>query len=376
PIPHRTTTMAPAKDGSSLKLTLDVKVQQACERELAMGIQEVGAESGCVVVMDVATGDVLAACDYPTFDPNSWQEVDPEVWSPRFSTWIYEPGSTIKPLVVAMALSEGVVSPSSTFYCGGTLEAGDWEVGCGHVDGGHGTVDLTDLLKYSCNVGAAQVGQAAGAEELTRLFKRLGFTDLPTRELPAQCHPLPPYKGPAWCATASFGQGIGITPLHLAAAYGALANGGVMMRPRFVDSAIDAGGHAKEFPPVEVTRVYPRHAARRVVSMLGHVVQDDDGTGHRARVPGCTVAGKTGTAEVVVDGKYEPGQYVVSFVGLLPAEDPRYVIVVVLDRPEGDAYGGTMAAPVFRDIAESLITDLHLPVQRPVAAFEPGEETP
>jgi cell division protein FtsI/penicillin-binding protein 2 len=370
PIPHRTTTLTPPQDGASLRLTLDVRVQEACERELAEGVEAVGAEAGCVIVMDVRNGVVLAACDYPTYNPSDYLSVPEEVWTPRFSFWTYEPGSTMKPLVAAMALAEGYVTASQSFYCGGSMPVGVWEVGCHQPSGGHGWQDLAGVLKYSCNVGVAQVGLAAGRDALTRLFERLHFTKLATREITAQCHPLPETRDSAWCATASFGQGVSITPLHLVSAYAALANGGTLMRPRFVAAAVDAQGRTKEFPPTVLGQIYPKHVADQIVSMLTHVVEDEDGTGYRAKVPGCTVAGKTGTAQVVANGVYLPDTYVVSFAGIFPAEAPRYAAVVVLDKAGADAYGGTLAAPIFRDIAQSLITDLNLPVEKPDKPIE------
>ncbi len=368
PIPHRTTTLTPPQDGASLRLTLDVRVQEACERELAEGVEAVGAEAGCVIVMDVRNGDVLAACDYPTYNPSDYLSVPEEVWTPRFSFWTYEPGSTMKPLVAAMALAEGYVTASQSFYCGGSMPVGVWEVGCHQPSGGHGWQDLAGVLKYSCNVGVAQVGLAAGRDALTRLFERLHFTKLATREITAQCHPLPETRDSAWCATASFGQGVSITPLHLVSAYAALANEAGHSCGRFVAAAVDAQG-AHQGVPAHSARPDLSEARRRRDRLHAHVVEDEVAQ-MRAKVPGCTVAGKTGTAQVVANGVYLPDTYVVSFAGIFPAEAPRYAAVVVLDKAGADAYGGTLAAPIFRDIAQSLITDLNLPVEKPDKPIE------
>jgi len=366
PIPHRTRVIQPARDGTTLKLTIDLSVQEACERELAEAVKSNHAKAGCAVVLETRTGNVLAACDYPTYDPNSWEGTKQSTWAPRFATWTYEPGSTIKPLVAAMALDAGVITENSTFTCNKTYTVGRHKLECRHApSGGHGTLSVADILKYSCNIGALQIGLKAKGERMSRLFTGLGFTEPPTTELPSQYQVLPTYLVPTWCATSSYGQGISITPLHLAAAYGALANGGERMRPRFIVATIDPNGTVSERPPVREGRVFGAEASRRVLEMLTRVVEDTHGTGHEAKVPGLVVAGKTGTAEIPGPGGYLANQWIVSFVGVLPAGDPRYVIAVVIDRPTGTAYGGTVAAPVFRDIAESIVTTLQIPIDNP-----------
>jgi len=366
PIPHRTRVVQPVRDGTTLKLTIDLAVQEACERELAEAVKSNHAKAGCAVVLDARTGDVLAACDYPTYDPNSWEGTQQSVWAPRFATWTYEPGSTMKPLVAAMALDTGILTENSTFTCNKTYTLGRHKLECRHAPaGGHGTLSVADILKYSCNIGALQIGLKAKGERMARLFNGLGFTEPPTTELPSQYQVLPTYLVPAWCATSSYGQGISITPLHLAAAYGALANGGERMRARFIMATVDPSGAVSERPPVREGRVFSAETARRVLKMLTRVVEDRDGTGREARVPGLAVAGKTGTAEIPGPGGYLANQWIVSFAGVLPADDPHYVIVVVIDRPTGTAYGGTVAAPVFRDIAESIVTTLQIPIDDP-----------
>jgi cell division protein FtsI/penicillin-binding protein 2 len=365
PIPHRTVETQPARNGDSLRLALDLDVQEACERELAAGASKFRAQGACAVVMEVKTGNVVAACDYPSYDPDNWKRSTQEDWKPRFATWTYEPGSTMKPLVVAAALSEGVITEGSYFSCNGSYHIASHTLSCSHgPSGGHGSLNAEGILTVSCNIGALQIGLKTGAARLSRLFQSLGFTEPPTNEIASQYQVLPECRVPTWCATVAYGQGLSITPLHLASAYATLANGGVRMRPRVIDATIDPDGLEKREPVVPEGRAFSESAARRVVEMLVNVIDRDEGTGRRARVNGCTIAGKTGTAQIPVPGGFLEDRYVVSFAGIIPANEPRYVVLVVVDRPaDGDAYGGTVAAPIFQRIAESLITIEQVPVR-------------
>jgi len=364
PITHRTQVLQPARDGETIVLTIDADIQQACERELAEGVKEHGAQGGCVIVMHAPSGRVMAACDYPSFNPNHWQSTPPDVWRPRFSTWTYEPGSTIKPFVVATALAEGDIRADERFLCEGKTDVPDYTIECRHgPPGGHGWLTAAEVLKYSCNIGALRIGQRLGTQRLADLFRQLGFTQSPTDDIFAQYQDLTRDLNPTWCATASYGQGIGITPLHLTAAYGALANDGVLMKPQFIKAIIGPDQRTSDRPPERVRRVLSEDAARLVCSYLTDVVQSEGGTGSHARLPGSVFAGKTGTAEIPRPRGYYEDQYIVSFVGMFPGDDPEWVITVVVDRPAPDnAWGGTVAAPIFRDIAESLITALGVPV--------------
>ncbi len=364
PITHRTQVLRPAQDGETLVLTIDSDIQQACERELAEGVREHGAEGGCVLVMHAPTGRVMAACDYPTFNPNRWEETTQEVWRPRFSSWTYEPGSTIKPFVVAEALATAAVRADETFLCAGKTQVAEYTIECREgPSGGHGYVTPATILKHSCNIGALQIGQRLGGQRLADLFARLGFTDAPTDEVFTQYQLLPSYLDQAWCATSAYGQGISITPLHLATAYCALANDGVLMKPQFIKETIGPNQTRVERRPERVGRVFPEEAARLVCSYLTDVVEGEGGTGSHARLPGSIIAGKTGTAEIPGPSGYRDNEFIVSFAGMFPGDDPEWVVVVVIDRPAPDnAFGGTVAAPIFRDIAESLITALGVPV--------------
>lgn len=362
-IPHRTAELRPARDGDSVLLTVDARVQAACEREIEEGVKEHQAVAGCAVVMHVPTGQIIAACDYPSYNPNEFAVSEESVWQPRFSTWTYEPGSTMKTFIVAAALASGAITVDQAFHCSGSYDIGSYTIRCRYAPpGGHGRCTPARALKVSCNVSLLQIGLKLGPQRLAELFAKLGFTQAPSRELPGQYQVLPKYLVPTWCATASFGQGVSITPLHLASAYAALANDGVRMEPQIVAAYMDAEGRRVIRNPVRDTEVFPPDVAREVRDMLVKVVDEEGGTGRQASVPGLSIAGKTGTSDIPCPGGYLDGPCIASFAGMFPADRPEYVVLVVIDRPKTTrGAGGTVAAPIFRDIAESLATIVQMP---------------
>jgi cell division protein FtsI/penicillin-binding protein 2 len=296
-----------------------------------------------------------------------------------FSLMAYEPGSTLKPLVMAAALDSGKVTSETHFSCTGrTPLTKERVISCPFAPrGGHGSVRPEDIIRYSCNVGAMQVGLALGNDTALEYLERFGFlrnTRVEFDERPGSV-PDERVRDPRWSATCAFGQSVLVTPLQLATAYAALANGGKLMRPYVVAERVaGAKGPRVTLPEVVGQAVRPE-VARAVVDMMTKVVQTDDGTGTAARMQGITVAGKTGTAEKFVNGRYSQSRYVVSFVGLVPAEAPEYVILVVVDEPApGSAYGGMVAAPAFRDIAGSIAAAKGL--EPTVARTSTGESTP
>jgi stage V sporulation protein D (sporulation-specific penicillin-binding protein) len=367
PLEHRTETVREPKDGETVFLTIDSEVQTACEKKLAEAVRACGAQGGCAIVMHAPTGRVLVACDVPTYDLTRHRSGDEtETWRPDFSTWTYEPGSTIKPLVFAMALEQGVIRSNETFFCDGVHKVADRTLRCHGPEGGHGTLGVSGVLRVSCNDATAQVGERAGSKRLSALFTSLGFTGSPTDEIQSQYQNLPSYLGPTWCATSAYGQGISITPLHLTTAFAALANGGMLVRPEFVEATAGPDGRKVEREPAKGRRVFRQEIADVICRDLIETVEAKDGTGHSAAIKGLSIAGKTGTAQIPAPtGGYLDGVYVVSFVGILPADHPEWVVTVVINRPtKGNAWGGTIAAPAFREIALTLCRALAIPIDR------------
>lgn len=342
--------------GKNLTLTLDRTIQVAAERELEMGVRATEARAGHVVVMEPATGEILALANYPTFNPNEPGAAEPASRRNRAVTDRFEPGSVIKAFTVAGALSAGVVGPSQRIDC----EDGAMQVAEYTIHDSHRYQELTpaEILAHSSNIGTAKIGAALGKAGLFRALRRFGFGARTELELPAETDGiLRHYK--KWydmdAATISFGQGMSVTGVQLASAMSAIANGGRLMKPLLVSRVTDTEGNiVEEFAPTVRRQVVPAHIARLVGDMLTAVTAEG-GTGEDAALDGFVVAGKTGTAQKAdyTRGGYAAEQWTATFVGFVPAQHPRLVIAVAIDEPVIDHYGGTVAGPVFRRIAEA-----------------------
>ena len=354
-----------AEDGSSVELTLDAAIQAATERELAAGVSAARAAGGAALVLDPMTGEVLALANVPSFDPNQPRARHDRAWNNRVRnraiTDPYEPGSTLKAMLAAAAIEEKIVAPAERFFCeNGRFKVGRWTINDAHP---HGWLTFAEVIQYSSNIGVTKVATRLGRERYHGYLEAFGFGSRTGIELPGEtAGVLRPLE--RWArvdlAVHSYGQGISVTPLQLAAAYGALANGGLLMRPYLVRRIIGPTGDvAQTNQPVIVRRVVSERTARTVTALLRRVVEEKDGTGSRARLEDFAVAGKTGTAQKV---NLETGGYsaarIGSFVGFVPAERPRAVILVLIDEPGTSSYGGVVAAPVFRAIAAAVLTRL------------------
>jgi len=356
-------TMEAPQDGADLLLTVDQVVQHIAERELDAAMTRTRARGGSVIVMDTRTGEILALAARPAYDPNTGTEAPPERWMNRTVGEVYEPGSTFKVFLAAAALDSGLLGPAERFFCPGFLKVGD------HVirDAGnqkHGWQTLGDVIKNSCNVGAAQIATRLGKVVFYRYIRAFGF-GAPTRvDLPGEAAGLVPPPS-AWLGpglqTIAFGQGISVTPLQLLAASTALANDGIAVRPHVVRGMRDSLGRTTEVVGGRPgRRVVRPEVARAVLRMMVRTVEE--GTGTPARIAGYAVAGKTGTAQKPAPGGgYDPSRYVASFLGIVPADDPRLALLVVLDEPLGPYYGGEVAAPVFREVAAQTLWYLRIP---------------
>ncbi len=340
--------------GKTIQLTLDSQMQFIAEEAITAAVDEYGAAWGGVLVVDVENGDILAWAQYPFFNPNAYRTYAPSQYRNRLATDALEPGSTLKPFLVAAAMQQGTVTPETVFDC----ENGRWQTKNIVIRDTSVREDLTvsEILRYSSNIGVAKIGQQLGAETYHRYLTRLGFgqrTVVPVAE----------HKGilrePAQWAEAdllstSFGQSISVTGLQMVQAYLTLINGGVYKPLRLVLN--DTAEHPK------IHRVFRKDVTQSVLGMLQDVVEED-GSGSRARIAGIKVAGKTGTAQKAdkATGTYGEGR-MASFVGFAPADKPRYLTLVMVDEPTKNQYGGVVAAPVFQEVTRmALMYDGLLP---------------
>lgn len=356
--------------GAAVTLTLDATLQYAAETALAKAVVDAQATAGMAIVLDPRTGEILSLANWPRFNPNSTRGSDADDFRNRAVTDTFEPGSTLKSFVMAAALERQLLNENTELDC----EKGAWSVGRHVVHDTHPHAILTPrgILQVSSNICSAKVGQKLGRERLVENYRNFGFGDRFGLGLPGEGKGSIPYpKSDIALATQSFGQGMSATALQVAAGYGALANGGVLMRPYLVAKVVDSDGVVLfENKPTELRRVVSSRVAKSVVSMLESVVETG-GTAPKARMDEYRVAGKTGTAQKVDPiAKGYSEKRIASFVGVVPAEDPRAVILVIIDEPKTDVYGGLVAAPAFKEIATAAMPHLGAPKSRelPVAA--------
>lgn len=347
------------RDGRDLDLTLHARLQAVCDTELRRAMDEFDADAASAVVLDPRTGAVLALGSQPSFDPATPGLVPAEYWRLRPVQDAIEPGSTVKPMVAAAALSMGVVSPTERFDCRkrGIRLAGFWIRD--HAEPGEYTID--EVVAYSANTGIIEIAERVEPEHLYRTFAAFGFGRRSEIDFPAEARGIMP-EVRSWSrlsrAGFAIGQELTVTPLQVALAYAAIANGGWLYEPRLVNWRAEDERTVEDVEEPHRTRVLGDALAARVTSMLRAVVEE--GTGEEARVAGCAVAGKTGTAQRAVNGRFDDEHHVAWFAGFLPLPDPRVVIVVALENPRADFWGSTTAAPVFARIAEAAAVHLDL----------------
>lgn len=357
---------APPAQGARVELTIDAAVQEVTERELAAGVAAQKAAGGAAIVLDPGTGEVLALANVPTYNPNEPGDTTDKRWRNRVRdraiTDPYEPGSTFKAILAAAALEERAVSPAEMFNCEmGHFQIGRWTIHDAHP---HGWLSFAEVIQFSSNIGASKVGERLGKDRYYGYLRAFGFGQRTGIELPGET---PGIMRPVetWAhidlATHSFGQGVSVTPVQMAAAFGAIANGGSLMRPFLVRRVLTPQGDvALENEPTVVRRVIGAKASATTTELLRRVVEEQGGTGSKARMDDFSVAGKTGTAQKVDPhtGAYSTKK-IGSFVGFVPADKPRLVILVLIDEPSaGSSYGGVVAAPIFKAIALSALKRL------------------
>lgn len=351
-----------SQGGNDIVLTIDRTVQYITETALAEAVRSAQAKSGMAVVMVPHTGEVLAMANVPLFNPNAFTRYSTGQRRNRVITDAFEPGSTIKIFTAAAAIESGILTPHSIFFC----ENGKFRIGRRtiHDTKPHGWLSLQRIVKYSSNIGSAKVADALGSRVLHETFTRFGFGRKTGIDCPGETvGRLAPHK--QWTvfdtAAISFGQGMSVSALQLVTAVSAVANGGVLMKPYIVNAVRNPDGDVvKTFGPEAVGRVISRKTARAVTRMMRMVVEAE-GTGTQAEPDGYTACGKTGTAQKIDEsGTYAKGKYVSSFVGFAPVESPELAILVVVDEPKENHFGGQVAGPAFRQIAQETLTYLNI----------------
>ena len=354
---------AAASGGRNLVLTIDRTIQYIAERALEGAVETAEAASGMAVVMDPRTGAVLAMANVPLFNPNAFGRFPRTAWRNRAVTDAFEPGSTMKIFSAAAAIESGGCTPDTIFFC----ENGKYRIGKDtvHDTRPHGWLSLRKIIKYSSNIGAVKMGEMIGPDLLHQTLRAFGFGRRTGIGYPGETPGSLSDPG-RWSqidvGAISFGHGVSVSALQLAAAASAIANDGVLMEPYLVKTVTDPAGKPVEpREPREIRRVISTETARIVRNMMRGVVAEG-GTGEGAALEGYAVCGKTGTAQKLAETGGYSDAYLASFVGFLPAEAPRLTILVVIDEPaKNKHYGGVAAAPAFRRIAQETLNYLNIP---------------
>jgi len=355
---------SPETPGRNVRLTVDHQIQANAEAVLRDTVESYGARAASAIVMDPYTGAVLAMAVAPGFNANRFPTTRADRRRNRAVTDTYEPGSTFKLVTVAAGLEEGIVKPGSSFTLPPSLQVADRVIRESHTRGTE-RMTVRAIVERSSNIGTITIAQRLGEGRLSHWIDRFGFGQPTGIDFPGESSgfalPLNQWSG-STIGTVPIGHGIAVTPIQMARAYAAIANGGVLVKPHLIERV--------DGRPVEQKhgrRIVSREVSTKMLSMLRGVVLE--GTGTEAAIPGYTVAGKTGTAaKIDPDGRYSHTRYVASFVGLVPATKPRLVIMVMVDEPSGSIYGGVVAAPAFKQIARFNLQHLEVPPDSPRAA--------
>jgi len=354
----------------SLVLTIDNRIQHLVESHLKKAVLDKGAKGGYAIVMDPRTGEIVALANETAFDPNNFKAITPESRKNRAIADAWDPGSTFKPFLASAALDEGVVRQTDMFFC----ENGHYAVANRTIHEAnrkrHGMLSVHDILKYSSNIGSAKIAEKLGKEKFYDYIKRFGFGDKTGIDLPGEAKGLlRPVE--RWTrvdtVTTAFGQGISVTGIQLITALSSIANNGILMKPFIVRAMVDKNGEiVQSFHPTQVRRAISAETAKTMTAILTDVVGMEDGTGKNARIANMSVAGKTGTAQKFdfKAGAYSSQRVRTAFMGFFPAEDPQIAMLIVLDEPQKDRWGGVAAAPVFKNIGEQLLTSFKTNIRR------------
>jgi cell division protein FtsI (penicillin-binding protein 3) len=350
------------KENYNLVLTIDSRIQHLVESNLKAAVKAKGAKGGFAIIMDPRTGEILALANEMGFDPNTFSMIDPAMGKNKAITDCFDPGSTFKPFLAAAALEEGVVKETDLFNC----ENGQYRIANRVIHEAqrkrHSVLSFREILKYSSNIGSVKVAEKLGKEKFYQYIRNFGFGAKTGIDLPGEVSGLlRPVEN--WtrvdAATIAFGQGISVTAIQLISALSTIANQGVLMKPFVVRGLMDRKGNLIQvYHPTAVRRVVSPETAKRLTNIMTDVVGAEDGTGKHARIVNVAVAGKTGTSQKFDFTRhvYSSERVKTSFMGFFPADDPQVAMLVILDEPQRDKWGGVAAAPVFRNIGEQILT--------------------
>ncbi|MBO8162259.1 MAG: stage V sporulation protein D [Brevibacillus sp.] len=354
----------PPIDGMDMYLTIDSTIQTFLERELDQAMITYQPDDALAIAMDPNTGEILGMSSRPTYDPSRYQDYPSEIYNRNLPIWkTYEPGSTFKIVTLAAALNEGVITLNEGFHDPGYIMVAGARLRCWKRSG-HGHETMLEVVENSCNPGFVTMGQRLGKERLFDYIDKFGFGQKTGIDLIGESTGLlfkPERVGPVELGTTSFGQGVSVTPIQQMAAVAAAINGGHLLKPYIAKEwrnsiTHDVIGRAE---PTVIRQVISPETSAKVRYALESVVAK--GTGRNAFIDGYRVGGKTGTAQKVKGGRYSQGEYIVSFIGFAPADDPQILVYVAVDNPKATAFGGLIAAPIVRNILESSLAYLEVP---------------
>jgi len=364
-IPHEIERFVPPRDGMDLHLTIDETIQYIVERELNRAMVEFEPQQVSALAADPFTGEILAASSKPDFHPEEYEDYDPSCWPLSPVVDSFEPGSTLKLVTLAAAIEEGKFRQDETYNCPGHKEVAGSQISCWTSGrGGHGSIDFLEVVQGSCNPGFITLGQRLGEEKLFSYLEGFGFGNKTGIDYPGEGRGLifdPQDVGPLELATSSFGQGISVTPLQQVMAVSAMINGGELIKPYLVEKVTDTEGETVKKNETETIRqVVSEETSREIVEITESVVEE--GTGTNAFLEGYRIGGKTGTAQKVgPEGTYIPDEYILSFIGYVPVEDPQIVLYVSVDgATRGPQWGSQVSAPLFRRIMEDVINYMEI----------------
>ena len=367
PLTYGDNKLTEAKSGKDIYLTISEPIQAIVEEEIGKVMEKWKPKAAYAIMVDPKTGSILAMVQRPTFNPNNRKNIHPDAWVNRIVTDGFEPGSTMKPLVICKALDLGIVKPDTKIFC----EDGYWFYGGRGLRDTHsyGDIDVTEIVQKSSNIGTAKISLMMGERRLYHLLRQYGFgqeTSLPFQSEATGI--LRKVKNWDVLSITRFpiGQGVLVSPLQLVGAYTVLANKGVRSKLRIVDKIVDpdTGVEYKFSVKFGGKVIENKNSVKEIVDMM-KLVTKRGGTAWRAGVPGYEVAGKTGTSQKWVDGAYSHSQYFASFIGFVPADNPAFVLMIALDEPQGNYYGGTVAGPAFREISLKTLRYLDIPETNP-----------
>jgi cell division protein FtsI/penicillin-binding protein 2 len=362
PIISQRTSIASGSDGGNLLLGLDRSVQFLAEQKLKDAIENYGAAGGMVGIMDPKTGDILAMASEPSFSPQTYWEYDESLYTNPFITNTYEPGSTLKPLVMASALDAGLITPQTKCnICGGPVTVSGYDLHTWN-DKYYKDTNMIEVIQHSDNTGMVFVAQKLGVDRMISYLTKFGIGQLTDIDLQGETAPdLKPRN--AWydvdLATTGFGQGISVTPIELLTAFSSIANGGKLMQPRVVSAFENSTGEILKMPTKVKGTPISEKTAKVMTEILVNAVEK--GEAQWIKLKGYRIAGKTGTASIPVKGHYDPNSTIVSFIGFAPVDNPKFVMLVILEKPTTSIYAAETAAPVFFDIARDLLNYYGIP---------------